>query len=74
MREAPGDRSAERDEFLRQVARDAGIPVQQAEPHARAVLQTLRRSLSDVEWEEVCARVPQSISGALAAEARGRRC
>jgi uncharacterized protein (DUF2267 family) len=46
------------DEFVHRVAEREGIPLEQAQDHARAVLATLREALPDAEFRDIDAQLP----------------
>jgi uncharacterized protein (DUF2267 family) len=46
------------DEFVDRVAEREGIPLEQAQDHARAVLATLREALPDAEFRDIDAQLP----------------
>lgn len=66
-------RRAARDTFFEHVARRADIPLDQAEPHALAVLAVLRRGVSDGEWQNIRAHLPKSVAESVAADVPVRR-
>jgi uncharacterized protein (DUF2267 family) len=62
---APTDVPMTRDEFLEHVAHRADIPLDAAEPRARTVFATIRVALTDGEWADVTARLPDSFAPLL---------
>lgn len=53
-------------EFVRRIAEHEGAPPDDAREHARAVLATLRESVSDKEFADTSARVPDDYRALLA--------
>jgi uncharacterized protein (DUF2267 family) len=60
-------------EFLRRVAEREGVRPSEAEEHARAVLQTLRETISEKEFDDMWAQIPDEFRVLLRSPDAGAR-